>query len=575
MKKQVEQWLLRDPDPQTRQELSDLINQGDWSEIKQRFSTRLQFGTAGLRGEVGAGPNRMNRLVIQETSLGLGHYLLDQIPNAAERGVIIGYDGRLQSKQYAMDTASVLTSLNIKVYLTKHVAPTPTIAYGINKLKTAAGIVVTASHNPPQDNGFKVYWQNGAQIIAPHDQGIAQAIELASHADIPFCELNVAEEQNLLTWLDDTFFNEYQAMVLEGLHQTSTVAHTPFDIAYTPMHGVGASCAEALITKQGVCRIHTVASQREPDGLFPTVAFPNPEEPGAMDRVIQLAQEIGANYAIANDPDADRFAMAVRTPDDSFRMLTGDQVGALLAEHILSTRRNVGWVGNTIVSSSLLEKIAIQNHTHYYQTLTGFKWLANVAMEKQSKEIPFLFAYEEALGYAIGQQVWDKDGLNALVTCVEMIDTLTQQNKTIWDQLEHLYRRHGLHITAQKSIRLASGSASIGDTLRQTPPTHIAGQKVITIQDYKTSMEIHYDGRESAITLPKSDVLIYVLDDQSRIVVRPSGTEPKLKCYYERITPLEVNESFWVAEQQAQHEMQQLIKNHQTTLDKLLPSSSC
>ncbi|MHA2939651.1 phospho-sugar mutase [Vibrio sp. RC27] len=568
MNTQVEKWLERDPDNTTREELKSLINQERWSEIEQRFSSRLQFGTAGLRGEVGAGPNRMNRLVIQETALGLGTYLLESTPNAAEQGIIIGYDGRLLSKQFAYDTASVMLALGIKVYLSHKVSPTPTIAFGITHLNTAAGVVVTASHNPPQDNGFKVYWDNGAQIISPHDSGIAKAIDLASVAPIPLSDLAQAESNEQLVWLDEQFFTDYQVMVLSDSSPKNRT--TAFKAAYTPMHGVGADIAEQLIQDQGLCELHTVASQREPDGHFPTVNFPNPEEPGAMDLVIELANQIDAEFAIANDPDADRFAIAVRTPTNDFKMLTGDQVGVLLANHLLSKSQANVWVGNTIVSSRLLEKVATSYGASYYQTLTGFKWLANIAMSKRSDSKPFLFAYEEALGYAAGEKVWDKDGLSALVIFIELIDKLKSQNMTIWDQLAALYQQHGLHTTVQKSLRLAAGSPSVGERLRQQPPSTIAQQNVTAILDYKTSQVTYQDGTTSTIDLPQSDVLVYVLEDQTRIIVRPSGTEPKLKCYYEQITSYNTENDFWIEEQQAQTQLASLIDQHQASIQALL-----
>lgn len=568
MKTQVEQWLQRDPDPTTRDELQSLVDNSNWTEIEQRFSSRLQFGTAGLRGEVGAGPNRMNRLVIQETALGLGQYLLESNPNAASDGIIIGYDGRLLSKQFAHDTASVMTALGIKVYLSHIFSPTPTIAFGITKLKTAAGVVVTASHNPPQDNGFKVYWNNGAQIISPHDGEIAKAIDHAAVSTIPLLDLVQAEQNGLLIWLDDQFFNDYQTMVLST--STSHTRTTKFKAAYTPMHGVGADIAEQLVMQQGLCELHSVPSQREPDGHFPTVNFPNPEEPGAMDRVIELANQIDADYAIANDPDADRFAIAVRTPSKQFKMLTGDQVGVLLANHLLSRSDPNVWVGNTIVSSRLLAKVAEAYGASYYQTLTGFKWLANIAMDKRSETKPFLFAYEEALGYAAGEKVWDKDGLSALVIFIELIDTLNTKNMTIWDQLAELYQQHGLHITVQKSLRLAPGSPSVGERLRQHPPKQIAQQAVVTTLDYKSGLATNQDGTTSSIDLPASDVLIYLLADQTRLIVRPSGTEPKLKCYYEQITSYNVEEDFWAEEQRAQEKLVKLIEQHQASIQALL-----
>lgn len=279
MKSQIELWLSRDPDPQTRAELEALIVSEEWSEIEQRFAQRLQFGTAGLRGEVGVGPNRMNRLVIQETALGLGNYLLQQIPDAAQRGIIIGYDGRLLSKQFAYDTAAVMTALNIRVYLTETVSPTPTIAFGINQLNTAAGVVVTASHNPPQDNGFKVYWQNGAQIIAPHDGGIAAAIDVAAQSEIPLCDLDDAQAKGLLSWLSQSFFDDYQEMVLENLHQPA--CQDKFAVAYTPMHGVGANIAEALAEKQGLCQLYSVSQSARARRHLPDRNFPQSGRAGS------------------------------------------------------------------------------------------------------------------------------------------------------------------------------------------------------------------------------------------------------------------------------------------------------
>ncbi|PAS06105.1 phospho-sugar mutase [Vibrio cholerae] len=567
MNSQVTHWLARDPDPKTRQELQQLIDTQQDAQIAERFQSRLEFGTAGLRGKVGCGPNRMNRLVIQETAAGLGHYLIAQLPDAKNRGVVIGYDGRPDSKQFAHDTASVLTSLGIKTYLTYQVAATPIVAFGVRHFNAAAAVVVTASHNPPEYNGFKVYWENGAQIIPPHDAGIAACIDQAAQQALPYLSLEEAEQQGLLHWLRDEYYQTYRKTIgASPLLQRHTKPQA-LSLAYTAMHGVGANMAETLLADAGFTHVSSVKEQREPDGTFPTVNFPNPEEAGAMDMVMALAKKVGAQLACANDPDADRFAVAARKADGEYQMLTGDQVGSLFGHYLLSqtdARRQL--VGNTIVSSSLLSKIAAAHGARYYQTLTGFKWLTNVAMQEQTEQHQFLFAYEEALGYTIGSTVWDKDGLSALVAFAQLAAELNAQGKTVWDQLEALYRQHGLHVNAQRSIALAPNSPPVGDKLRATPPTDIAGRKVLIVEDFKLARRTFADGKTEAITLPTSDVLIYHLDGGARVIVRPSGTEPKLKCYYEVVAQFAAGEDFASAQERADEQMSLLIAEHQTSL---------
>ncbi|EGR2830462.1 phospho-sugar mutase [Vibrio cholerae] len=567
MNSQVTHWLARDPDPKTRQELQQLIDTQQDAQIAERFQSRLEFGTAGLRGKVGCGPNRMNRLVIQETAAGLGQYLIAQLPDAKKRGVVIGYDGRPDSQQFAHDTASVLTSLGIKTYLTYQVAATPIVAFGVRHFNAAAAVVVTASHNPPEYNGFKVYWENGAQIIPPHDAGIAACIDQAAQQAIPYLAVEQAEQQGLLHWLRDEYYQTYRKTIGASpllQHHTKPQA---LSLAYTAMHGVGANMAETLLADAGFTHVSSVKEQREPDGTFPTVNFPNPEEAGAMDMVMALAKKVGAQLACANDPDADRFAVAARKADGEYQMLTGDQVGSLFGHYLLSqTDAHRQLVGNTIVSSSLLSKIAAAHGARYYQTLTGFKWLTNVAMQEQTEQHQFLFAYEEALGYTIGSTVWDKDGLSALVAFAQLAAELNAQGKTVWDQLEALYRQHGLHVNAQRSIALDPNSPPVGDKLRATPPKDIAGRKVLIVEDFKLARRTFADGKTETITLPTSDVLIYHLDGGARVIVRPSGTEPKLKCYYEVVAQFAAGEDFASAQERADEQMSLLIAEHQTSL---------
>lgn len=567
MMEQVTRWLEKDPDPRTREELQQLIDQQALTDLEDRFRQRLEFGTAGLRGKVGCGPNRMNRLVIQETASGLGQYLIQQVESAKTRGVVIGYDGRTDSKQFAHDTASALTALGIKVLLTHDVAATPIVAFGVKHFNAAAAVVVTASHNPPEYNGFKVYWQNGAQIIPPHDSGIAAQIDLAATRAIPMMTLSDAEQNGLLEWLQDDYYQTYRKTMNANPLLGNHTQPESISIAYTAMHGVGADMAETLLSDAGFNKVYSVAEQREPDGTFPTVNFPNPEEAGAMDMVVALAKEHGAELACANDPDADRFAVAVRKADGDYQMLTGDQVGTLFGHYLLSQSDSATpLVGNTIVSSTLLDKVAQAHGAQYYQTLTGFKWLTNVAMQKQTDEQPFLFAYEEALGYTVGNKVWDKDGLSALVAFAQLTAELKSQGKTIWDQLEALYRQHGMYLNAQRSIALDPKSPPVGDKLRANPPTMIAGSKVEVTQDLKTQTKRFADGTEQRIDLPASDVLIYHLSCGARVIVRPSGTEPKLKCYYEVIEAFAESDTFEQVFDKASESMGMLISEHQHSL---------
>ncbi|WP_434999360.1 phospho-sugar mutase [Vibrio scophthalmi] len=564
MTEQMTQWLALDPDPKTREELQRLIAENQQHELTDRFRSRLEFGTAGLRGKVGCGPNRMNRLVIQQTACGLGHYLQSQFSDANQRGVVIGYDGRTDSKQFAHDTAAVLAQLGIKVYLTHDVAATPIVAFGVNYFNTVAAVVVTASHNPPEYNGFKVYWQNGAQIIPPHDSGIAACIDAVANQPISLLSLEEAQQQGKLEWLNDDYYQTYRQTMNSNTLLTNHSQPDAIGIAYTAMHGVGARMAETLLADAGFGKVYSVKEQREPDGSFPTVNFPNPEEAGAMDMVIALAKQHNAQLACANDPDADRFAVAVQKPDGDYQMLTGDQVGALFGHYLLSkTESSKQLVGNTIVSSSLLSKIAAAHGAEYFQTLTGFKWLTNVAMQKQSAEHQFLFAYEEALGYTVGSKVWDKDGLSALVAFAQLSAELYSQGKTIWDQLESLYRQHGIFVNAQRSIALAPNTPPVGDKLRTEPPVAIAGRNVEITEDLKHQRRHYADGRIETIDLPSSDVLIYHLSGGARVIVRPSGTEPKLKCYYEVVEPISSNDDYSSALEKAQLSMDMLIAEHQ------------
>ncbi len=566
---EVQRWLARDPDPETRAELERLVELSKHDEIARRFSGRLKFGTAGLRGVVGAGPARMNQLVVRETSAGLGQYILSTLDNAAQRGIVVAYDARPDSRRFAKAAAGVFSALGFKVYITADVAPTPLGAFGVVKFGAAAGVVVTASHNPPEYNGYKVFWHNGAQIIPPQDAGIATAIAAASAEAIPYQEFDAGVQAGTIIVLDDDFTRDYCAAISSDDLFQYRIPPDAVSIAYTAMHGVGANIAESLLRQAGVTQFFPVAAQQQPDGTFPTLNFPNPEEPGAMDAVIALAEKRGATLACANDPDADRLAVAVRDAG-AYRMLSGDQIGILLANYLLQKSHPfVPIVCTTIVSSSMLTAMATEFGAVCFETLSGFKWLANVAMEHEDEQHKFLFAYEEALGYAVGRQIRDKDGLSALLAFVQMTAQLAAEGKTVQQQLELLYRRYGLYATAQKNFAIRPSDLSIGAALRAAQPLTIAGLAVEIVEDLQTGKRCYADGRVEELAIPRSDVLIYRLIGGGRVIVRPSGTEPKVKCYYQVVEQVDAAEAFSVAEQRAQDRLADMIESHQKSVGLL------
>lgn len=530
----AEAWLSHDPDPETRRELEALIAAGG-DELAERFAGPLTFGTAGLRGVVGAGESRMNRAVVIRTAAGLGRYLLDNHPDARERGVVIGYDGRTMSDVFANDTQAVLCALGIVAHMSEGVCPTPMAAYAVTELGAVAGVMVTASHNPPEYNGYKVYAENGAQIIEPADVGIAAAIAQVGPADeVPLAELADARQKGLAKTFGEELERKYVHAIC-GLAPEARPARA-MPMVYTPLHGVGAKLLERAFAERGFTELHTVPEQREPDGAFPTVSFPNPEEKGALDLSLALATRRDAALVLANDPDADRLAIAVRTGPGRYTQLTGNEVGALFGHHLLSEGEGADRIViTTIVSSPLLGVMAKAHGVAYAETLTGFKWIANKAMATPDKR--FVFGYEEALGYTVGTLVRDKDGIGAALVLAELAAELHDRGETLLDELERIARRYGLYASAQKSLQFPGSEgqtqmASLMQKLRDAPPAAIAAEPVIAFTDI--SRGIRREGaHESRVDLPASNVLVFELEGGSRVIARPSGTEPKMKIYFD------------------------------------------
>jgi len=511
LRAEVEAWIADDPDPLTASQLQGWLDTNNEAELRESFSGFLQFGTAGLRGPVRPGPSGMNRAVVGRTAAAIAVYM--KARNLTS--VVIGRDARHGSEDFTFETAEIMSGAGMRVYILPRPLPTPVLAFATNELKCDVGIMVTASHNPPQDNGYKVYLggtvdgihYRGSQIVSPTDTSIAAHInEIASLASQPRAKVWSIVEEELIS--------KYVSI-------TASIAKKPgnLKIVYTAMHGVGTETILRVFHKAGFPSPILVDAQAQPDPDFPTVAFPNPEEPGAIDLSLETARTFDADLVIANDPDADRCAAAVKDPITGWRMLRGDELGAIFGETI-ARNTDKGILANSIVSSTILSKIAAHYNLEFKQTLTGFKWLAKID--------GLTFGYEEALGYAVDAiTVNDKDGISAAIKLAQIATDLAASGRTLLDLLDEIWARHGFHATEQISIRLTDLSQvdQIMGRLRKNTPTHIAGKEVTSVDDLAKPTD----------DLPPTDGLRIWLDGTIRIIIRPSGTEAKMKCYIEVI----------------------------------------
>lgn len=501
-------WRDQDPDDVTRAELDSLI-EANGPELAERFAGRLEFGTAGLRGELGAGPTRMNRVLVTQAAAGLAAYLLAREPSPS---IVIGYDGRTNSEVFARDTAVIMAGAGVRTTLLPRHLPTPVLAFAVRHFDTSAGVMVTASHNPARDNGYKVYLgglDHGSQIVPPSDGEIAASIALVAKTPI-----STLPRSTDFIVADDAVVHEYVA-------RTAAIAHTPAPVSfvYSAMHGVGWETARAVFAEAGFGEPAVVSEQIDPDAAFPTVAFPNPEEPGAMDLTLARATEVSADVAIVNDPDADRLAVAIPA-GDGWRSLKGNEVGLLLgwraAERLLRTAQDSGTLAASIVSSPGLREIARVYDLGYVDTLTGFKWISRVG--------GLAFGFEEALGYLVDPGiVRDKDGISAAVDFLSLVSELKDAGKTVEDHLADFADKFGAYASAQISLRVDDLSliGQLMQRLRLNPPQAIGSLAVASIDDF-------IDGFAE---FPPGDILRVHLENGARVIVRPSGTEPKLKVY--------------------------------------------
>lgn len=536
-------WILGDPDHRTRAELGALLVSGDRTELADRMDGTLAFGTAGLRGIVEAGSNRMNRATVIRTTRGLAGYLLARHGEAPAAPVVVGRDARLSSSDFMCDTVRVLSAAGLQVRFWEEEVPTPLVAYAVRALGACAGVMITASHNPPRDNGYKVYDTNGAQIIPPVDAAISAAIDrVGAAADVPLADATVREAGECVAPVPPEVWHGYRKE-LARLRPPATV-DPGLRIVYTPMHGVGWRYMRELLAEAGYRDVHPVDEQAEPDGNFPTLPFPNPEEPGAMDLALALARRVDADLVLANDPDADRLGVAVPGVN-GWVSLTGNQVGVLLTDYILSHLPDGGPTGDrqpliisTIVSSPMAGLVAAARGARFETTLTGFKWIMNAALDIEAAGGTGLaFGFEEALGHAVGGLVYDKDGLSAALFMADLASECRKRGETVLDRLDALYRRFGLWVSVQRSIRRPgpAGASEITGAMRrlaEDPPDRLGGVAVVGMTDY----------REGAGRRPRwlgaASLIELRLQDRTRVLVRPSGTEPKLKMYVDSTRPV-------------------------------------
>ncbi|HEX2672172.1 MAG TPA: phospho-sugar mutase [Polyangiaceae bacterium] len=547
-------WAAADPDPHTRAELERLIDAGDHAELAERMHGDLEFGTAGLRGVVGAGSARMNLAVVIRTTRALAEQLLSRVPDARTLPVVVGCDARLDSQRFADAAARVLLAAGIPVRRFREPVPTPFVAYAVRAFAANAGIMITASHNPPEYNGYKLYWQNGVQVVPPTDREIfARMCALGPANAVPLADLAKQEP------IGDDIVQRYLAEIRGSLPQI--VADRRLRIVYTALHGVGASVVERLFREAGYEDFHSVPQQREPDGHFPTVPFPNPEEPGALDLSLALAANINADLVIANDPDVDRLAIAVPTASGRFRALTGNQIGLLLADFALShTDSGVrSLVLSSVVSSPMMAVIAEAHGARYERVLTGFKWIWTAALALSAQNYRYCFGYEEALGYSFGRTVRDKDGISAALAFAELAAEARAAGKTVLERLHALYREHGLWVSVPHNVVLTgtAGAGRIARAMQQlasAPPSVLAGRAVTLVRDLQIPEPDAPSWRGPALLVE------LVLAGGGRVFVRPSGTEPKLKMYVDLQVPLAADALITEAETSAITEAQALAR---------------
>ena len=573
LKQRIQLYLKGEEYPSFRKEVEDLLQKEEWRELQDRFYRDLEFGTGGMRGVIGGGTNRMNPFTVRRATQGLASYLRKQKP----RGVaVIAYDSRRFSDIFAREAARVLGSNGIRTYIFSTLRPTPMLSFAVRLLRADTGIVITASHNPPEYNGYKVYWADGAQIVPPHDRGIIQEVGKVT-TGILCRPLEELESDGWVCFIDrevdEAYFRMVETTVLRPnlfLEEASTVK-----VVYTPLHGTGTYPVETVLKRLGVS-VQTVPAQRMPDGNFPTVKYPNPEEAEALHLALELGTELKADLVMGTDPDADRLGVAVEDKG-KFVLLTGNQLGCLLEDYILSTRKESGTLPRkpviikTIVTTELQRKIAEHYGASCIDVLTGFKYIGEMIrrFEEERSEYQYVFGGEESYGYLVNTEVRDKDAVSAAVMTVEMCLYYRSQGKSLYRRLQELFFQFGHYREAlvSKEFKGEEGMRQMEglmNALRTSPPDRIGSRKVVKIKDYLAGLERDAEGRETGkISLPRSNVLQFFLEDESILSARPSGTEPKIKFYISCCTLPGLNEL------EAERELHTKIESIKQFVDRL------
>lgn len=528
----INSWLNGSYDEETKKEIKALLDSGNEKELTDAFYRDLEFGTGGLRGIMGVGTNRMNKYTVGVATQGLANYILKQGSNNYK--VAIGYDSRNNSDVFSKAAAEILSSNGISVYLYDDIHPISLLSYAVRSLGCIAGIVVTASHNPKEYNGYKVYWTDGAQVIPPHDKNIIDEVLKVKPEEV---KMGDASKVTLIGKdIEDKYMNDLMSYLV---NPDIIKKHHDIKIVYTPIHGSGYKMVPMALRKAGFTNLTTLEGAQPPNGNFPTVESPNPENPEALKIAVNKAKEIGAELVMGTDPDCDRMGCALLTKDGSYMYLTGNQIGSIIAYYLITNKKNIQnpYIVKTIVTTELARAIADANNVKLYDVLTGFKWIADII--ERTKDGTYLFGFEESFGYCINSNVRDKDGVSSCLMLAEVLAYCKDNNMTLADYLESIYEKYGYFYEETISItkKGADGAKAITDLMtyyRNNLPKEISGVEVVSISDYEKKEVYDNSGKKiSDITLPKSNVLQYILSDKTKITIRPSGTEPKIKFYFE------------------------------------------
>lgn len=528
----INSWLNGPYDEETKKEIKALLDSGNEKELTDAFYRDLEFGTGGLRGIMGVGTNRMNKYTVGVATQGLANYILKQ--GGSDYKVAIGYDSRNNSDVFSKAAAEILSSNGISVYLYDDIHPISLLSYAVRSLGCIAGVVVTASHNPKEYNGYKVYWTDGAQVIPPHDKNIIEEVLKVKPEEV---KTGDASRVTLIGKdIEDKYMNDLMGYLV---NPDIIKKHHDIKIVYTPIHGSGYKMVPMALRKAGFTNLTTLEGAQPPNGNFPTVESPNPENPEALQIAVNNAKEIGAELVMGTDPDCDRMGCALLTKDGSYMYLTGNQIGSIISYYLITNKKNVKdpYIVKTIVTTELARAIADANNVKLYDVLTGFKWIADII--ERTKEGTYLFGFEESFGYCINSNVRDKDGVSSCLMLAEVLAYCKDNNMTLADYLESIYEKYGYFYEETISItkKGADGAKAIADLMtyyRNNLPKEISGVEVVSISDYEKKEVYDNSGKKiSDIALPKSNVLQYILADKTKITVRPSGTEPKIKFYFE------------------------------------------